>query len=76
MPTALSLSRCAQVVAHYEDRGYALMRETTRGVVLRHPNGGVVTVLSNGETRAGDKAGPSADSATAWWSEPTYTSPE
>ena len=28
------------------------------GIVLRHPNGGMVTVLANGETRGGDKAGP------------------
>jgi hypothetical protein len=76
MPTALSTSRCVQVVADYEDRGYRLMRDTRLGVVLRHPNGGVVTVLASGESRAGDKAGPSEDSATAWWSEPSYAAPE
>jgi hypothetical protein len=76
MSTALSLPRCVQVVADYEDRGYRFVRDTEIGVVLRHPNGGVVTVLANGETRAGDKAGPSADAPTAWWSEPAYTAPE
>jgi hypothetical protein len=34
-----------------------------------------VTVLANGETRAGDKAGPDASAPTAWWSEPGYTAP-
>ena len=58
MPTALSLPRCVQVVADYEDRGYSFVRDTEIGVVLRHPNGGIVTVLANGETRGGDKAGP------------------
>ena len=76
MPNALSISRCAHVVADYEDRGYRVLRDTRLGVVLRHPNGGVVTVLANGETRAGDKAGPSMDSATTWWSEPSYAAPE
>jgi hypothetical protein len=76
MLNALSISRCAQVVADYEDRGYGVMRDTRLGVVLRHPNGGVVTVLASGETRAGDRAGPSEDSATAWWSEPSYAAPE
>ncbi len=76
MPTALSLPRCMQVVADYEDRGYRYVRDTEVGVVLRHPNGGVVTVLANGETRGGDKAGPGTSSSTAWWSEPTYTAPE
>jgi hypothetical protein len=76
MPTALSISRCSLVVADYEDRGYTLMRDTALGVVMRHPNGGVVTVLASGETRAGDKAGPSENAPTAWWSEPTYTAPE
>jgi hypothetical protein len=52
------------------------VRDTQIGVVLRHPNGGVVTVLANGATRGGDQAGPSATAATAWWGEPTYTSPE
>ncbi|MDX6560854.1 MAG: hypothetical protein QOD65_668 [Gaiellales bacterium] len=76
MPTALSLPCCVQVVADYEDRGYRFVRDTEFGVVVRHPNGGVVTVLANGETRAGDKAGPSADMPTAWWSEPAYMAPE
>ena len=75
-PTALSVTRCIRVVADYEDRGYRHVRDTTIGVVLQHPNGGMVTVLANGETRAGDKAGPAADAATAWWSEPTYMAPE
>ena len=65
-----------QVVADYEDRGYQFVRDTEVGVVLRHPNGGVVTVLANGETRGGDKAGPDLSSSTACWSEPTYTAPE
>ena len=65
-----------QVVADYEDRGYQFVRDTEVGVVLRHPNGGVVTVLANGETRGGDKAGPDLISSTACWSEPTYTAPE
>jgi hypothetical protein len=76
MPTALSISRCNLVVAEYEHRGYGVMRDTPIGVVLRHPNGGVVTVLANGETRAGDRAGPSDDAPTAWWSEPSYMAPE
>jgi hypothetical protein len=76
MPTALSLPRCVQVVADYEDRGYRFVRDTEVGVVLRHPNGGMVTVLANGETRGGDKAGPSANSIHEWWSEPSYTAPE
>src|SRR6476619_7432951 len=54
-----------QVVADYEDRGYLFVRDTDIGVVLRHPNGGVVTVLANGETRGGDKAGPGPGSPTA-----------
>lgn len=76
MATALSLARCVSVVADYEARGYRYVRDTDIGVVLRHPNGGVVTVLANAETRGGDKAGPSASSATACWSEPTYSAPE
>jgi hypothetical protein len=76
MPTALTLPRCVQVVADYEDRGYRFVRDTEVGVVLRHPNGGMVTVLANGETRSGDRAGPSADAPTAWWSEPSYMAPE
>ena len=62
MPTALALSRCNLVVADYEDRGYTVVRDTEIGVVMRHPNGGVVTVLANGETRGGDKAGPTRGS--------------
>ena len=46
-----------QVVADYEDRGYRYVRDTEVGVVLRHPNGGVVTVLANGETRGGERPG-------------------
>jgi hypothetical protein len=76
MPSALSLPRCVQVVADYEDRGYRYVRDTEVGVVLRHPNGGMVTVLANGETRGGDKAGQRASSTVEWWSEPTYTAPE
>jgi hypothetical protein len=76
MSTALSLPRCIQVVADYEDRGYRFVRDTEVGVVMRHPNGGMVTVLASGETRGGDKAGPDSSSSTAWWSEPTYTAPE
>jgi hypothetical protein len=76
MPTALSISRCNLVVADYEYRGYAVTRDTRLGVVMRHPHGGVVTVLANGETRAGDKAGPSENAPTAWWSEPAYLAPE
>jgi hypothetical protein len=76
MDTALSLSRCHLVVASYEARGYVVARDTSIGVVLRHPNGGVVTVLTTGETRAGDKAGPSAEAPTAWWSEPSYCAPQ
>ena len=75
MPTALSLSRCVSVVADYEARGYRYVRDTDIGVVLRHPNGGVVTVLANGETRGGDKAGPGGSAPTAWWGEPTYAAP-
>ncbi len=76
MPTALSLTRCIQVVADYEDRGYRFVRDTEVGVVLRHPNGGVVTVLANGETRGGDKAGAAGSTTTAWQGEPTYMAPE
>jgi hypothetical protein len=73
---ATSLSRCSQVVANYEQRGYSTVRDTEVGVVLRHPNGGMVTVLANGETRGGDKAGPGAGMPTAWWGEPGYAKPE
>ena len=76
MPTALSLPRCGQVVDDYEQRGYSRVRDTEIGVVMRHPNGGVVTVLANGETRGGDRAGPGIGTATAWWSEPAYMAPE
>jgi hypothetical protein len=76
MPTALSLPRCGRVVGDYERHGYSRVRDTEVGVVMRHPNGGVVTVLANGETRGGDKAGPSVSAATAWWSEPVYVAPE
>jgi hypothetical protein len=76
MPTALSISRCRMVVASYEHRGYVVMRDTLLGVALRHPNGGVITVLANGETRGGDKAGPREETPTLWWSEPVYTAPE
>jgi hypothetical protein len=76
MPTALSLSRCNLVVADYEDRGYVVMRDTSLGVAMRHPNGGVVTVLANGETRGGDKAGPSSTAPDSWWAEPSYAAPE
>ena len=41
MSTAISLPRCSQVVADYEQRGYVRVRETELGVVLRHRNGGV-----------------------------------
>jgi hypothetical protein len=73
--TPTALSRCSQVVADYEQRGYTSVRETEIGVVLRHLNGGVVTVLANGETRGGDKAGPGLGTPTAWWGEPSYASP-
>jgi hypothetical protein len=76
MPTALSLPRCLQVVADYEDRGYRYVRDTEIGVVLRHPNGGMLTVLASGETRGGDKAGPALNTPDAWFSEPTYMAPE
>ena len=76
MATALSNSRCNLVVGDYEHRGYIPTRDTRLGVVMRHPNGGVVTILANGETRAGDRAGPSDDAPDAWWSEPSYADPE
>ena len=75
-PTAISLPRCGQVVASYEQRGYSRIRETGIGVVLRHRNGGIVTVLANGETRGGDTAGPGGGAPTTWWGEPTYAVPE
>ena len=55
MPTALAIRLCVRVVADYEDRGYTFVRDTEVGVVLRHPNGGIVTVLANGETRGGGR---------------------
>jgi hypothetical protein len=76
MPTAISLPRCSQAVANYEQRGYTNVRETEIGVVLRHANGGVVTVLANGEIRGGDQAGPGEGTPTAWWGEPSYAAPE
>jgi hypothetical protein len=76
MATALSLSRCLRVVADHEDRGYRFVRDTSVGVVLRHPNGGIVTVLASGETRGGDKAGPGERSATHWWCEAGSARPE
>ena len=63
-------------MASYEKRGYRPVRETKIGTVLRHPNGGMVTVLASGETRAGDKAGPDLYAPDEWWGEPTYSSPE
>ena len=75
-PTALSVTRCIQVVADYEQRGYQFVRDTHIGVVLRHPNGGVVTVLANGETRGGDKAGASVETPIEWWPEPGFSRPE
>jgi hypothetical protein len=74
-PSAPALPRNGRVVADYQRRGYARVRETAIGVVLRHPNGGVVTVLAGGETRAGDKAGPGVRAADEWWGEPTYSAP-
>jgi hypothetical protein len=76
MSTAISLPRCGQVVTGYERLGYLRVRETALGVVLRHGNGGIVTVLANGETRGGDKAGPGDGVPAAWWGEPTYAAPE
>ena len=74
--SALALPRLRPVVASYEKRGYRPVRETKIGIVLRHPNGGMVTVLASGETRAGDKAGPDLHTPDEWWGEPTYSSPE
>ena len=75
-PNAPALPRNGRVVAEYKQRGYGRVRETAIGVVLRHANGGVVTVLANGETRAGDKAGPGLHSPDEWWGEPTYFAPQ
>ncbi|HET6174141.1 MAG TPA: hypothetical protein VFD90_16135 [Gaiellales bacterium] len=73
--SAPALPRNGRVLHGYEQRGYQRVRETAIGVVLRHPNGGVVTVLASGETRSGDKAGPGAHTPDEWWGEPTYTVP-
>jgi len=72
---ALALPRSGRVAADYERRGYVRVRETGIGLVLRHPNGGMITVLANGETRGGDKAGPALNSPDDWWGEPTYIAP-
>ena len=74
--SAPALPRQLGVVAHYERRGYSLVRGTKIGVVLRHSNGGMLTVLASGETRGGDKAGPGVYAPDEWWGEPTYTAPE
>lgn len=76
MSNAPALPRNFGVVASYERRGYQRVRETGVGAVLRHPNGGMVTVLANGEIRGGDKAGPRQNAPDDWWAEPTYTPPE
>jgi hypothetical protein len=73
---ALALPRNGRVAADYERRGYVRVRETGIGLVLRHPNGGMITVLANGETRGGDKAGPALNAPDDWWGEPTYIAPE
>jgi predicted RNA binding protein YcfA (HicA-like mRNA interferase family) len=73
MPSAPTLPRIGRVVADYERRGYCRVRQTGVGVVLRHPNGGMITVLANGETRGGDKAGPAPNAPDDWMGEPTYT---
>jgi hypothetical protein len=75
MASAPALPRNGRVVADYEQRGYHRVRETRIGVVLRHPNGGMITVLANAETRGGDKAGPVGNAADAWWGEPTFSPP-
>jgi predicted RNA binding protein YcfA (HicA-like mRNA interferase family) len=75
MSNAPALPRNGRAIALYERRGYRRVRETGVGVVLRHPNGGMITVLVNGETRGGDKAGPASPAADSWWGEPTYISP-
>ena len=75
MSNAPALPRNGRVMADYEQRGYHRVRETAIGVVLRHPNGGMITVLANGETRGGDKAGPALNAPDDWWGEPTYTAP-
>jgi len=35
----------------------------------------MITVLANGETRGGDKAGPALNAPDDWWGEPTYVAP-
>jgi hypothetical protein len=72
MPSAPALPRNGRVVAHYEGSGYSRVRETGVGVVLLHPNGGMITVLANGDIRGGDKAGPAVNTPDSWWGEPTY----
>jgi hypothetical protein len=74
--SAPALPRLRKVVADYGKRGYAPVRETRIGTVLRHPKGGMVTILSSGEIRAGDKAGPDIHTPDEWWGEPRYSSPE
>ena len=73
---ALALPRNGRVAADYERRGYSACATPPSVVVLRHPNGGMITVLANGETRGGDKAGPALNSPDDWWGEPTYIAPE
>jgi hypothetical protein len=73
------LPRLGRVLADYEHKGYHRVRETELGIVLRHPNGGMLTVLANGEIRGGDKAGSGGGSLgipDEWWGEPAYTEPE
>jgi hypothetical protein len=74
-PSAPALPRNGRVVAEYEERGYHRVRETDIGVVMRHPNGGMLTVLASGETRGGDKAGRDLTTPDEWWGEPTYQVP-
>jgi hypothetical protein len=74
--SAPALPSNGRVLAAYEQRGYGHVRATAIGVVLRHPNGGMVTVLANGETRAGDRAGPGLNAPDEWWGEPTYFAPQ
>jgi hypothetical protein len=78
MPDAPALpaqARNARVIDAYGRRGYERVRETAVGAVLRHPNGGMITVLANGEIRGGDKAGPEVNAPDDWWGEPTYIAP-
>jgi len=76
MSNAPALPRNFGVVASYARRGYQRVRETPIGTVMRHPNGGMITVLVNGEIRGGDKAGPATSPPVVEWFEPTYTPPE